>query len=352
MGFNTNIKEKVLVLSARHCCVCHKGAGINIEVHHILPKQQGGEDTFENAIPLCFDCHADAGHYHAKHPKGIKLSPSELKKHRDNWFKLVEQNKIDSPPENCIELKVSNSQYMFNPKFIRKTYKYFDKSILVDLLETSKFDLNEFKQNSHSESILLTKKIKEINSISDYIDYLNFLASERPNYYEDPELNIQPVIYNLYNGDIRRVHTLTNHSACRMDLSLKNIGFEILDHYKVYFRFENVVKVERVSKQEDFFDTKNYKYNIQSISDIELEFNPNNSFLVKDDFVNIDGICFIPNYEVNEVIVHWNLLAKGHNVKGEILINIKPEFQERLSRKYVSSVPEKSELKKIHLVIE
>jgi hypothetical protein len=52
-------------------------------------ESEGGENIFENAIPLCFNCHADMRSYDAKHPKGTKYSESELKRHRDNWYKKV-----------------------------------------------------------------------------------------------------------------------------------------------------------------------------------------------------------------------------------------------------------------------
>ena len=67
-----------------------------MEVHHITPQKDGGEDTFENAIPLCFDCHAEVGAYNTSHPKGVKFSKTELKRHRDNWYKCVEQGNITS----------------------------------------------------------------------------------------------------------------------------------------------------------------------------------------------------------------------------------------------------------------
>ena len=90
MGFSPQIKLQAIIASARHCCVCHKRAGRNIEVHHIHPRESGGPDTFENAIPLCFDCHAEAGHYNPKHPKGLKFSPQELRISRSRWYKIVE----------------------------------------------------------------------------------------------------------------------------------------------------------------------------------------------------------------------------------------------------------------------
>ncbi|MCF5164641.1 hypothetical protein GIW45_11305 [Pseudomonas congelans] len=80
------VKERALVASGRHCCVCRGFCGRNIELHHIDMESKGGASTFENCIPLCFVCHAEAGHYNSLHPKGTKYSPAELKKHRDAWY--------------------------------------------------------------------------------------------------------------------------------------------------------------------------------------------------------------------------------------------------------------------------
>jgi hypothetical protein len=89
MGFPPNIAEKALVCCGRHCCLCHKFCGPKIELHHIVPESDGGEDTFENCTPLCFDCHADVGAYDSKHPKGRKYKASELKAHRDRWYSVI-----------------------------------------------------------------------------------------------------------------------------------------------------------------------------------------------------------------------------------------------------------------------
>ena len=51
-----------------------------MELHHIVHESSGGKSVFDNCIPLCFDCHAEAGHYNPKHPKGTKYSPSESEK--------------------------------------------------------------------------------------------------------------------------------------------------------------------------------------------------------------------------------------------------------------------------------
>lgn len=58
-----------------------------MELHHIRQKADGGEDTFENCIPLCFDCHADMGKGDPKHPKGKRYSEAELRGHKERWIK-------------------------------------------------------------------------------------------------------------------------------------------------------------------------------------------------------------------------------------------------------------------------
>lgn len=88
MGFSATVREDALVNSARRCCVCRE-VGRQVEVHHIQAGADGGSNTLENAIVLCFRCHSEAGHYNARHPRGSSYSPSELRRHRDRWWALV-----------------------------------------------------------------------------------------------------------------------------------------------------------------------------------------------------------------------------------------------------------------------
>jgi hypothetical protein len=91
MSFPKKIADEVLVKSGRRCSICNKFCGIKIELHHIKSKSQGGEDTFDNCIPLCFDCHADVGSYNSNHPKGKKYSEKELKMHREKLYEKMEK---------------------------------------------------------------------------------------------------------------------------------------------------------------------------------------------------------------------------------------------------------------------
>ena len=103
MGFSAKVKEDAMVACGRHCSICHAFCGTKMEVHHIETKSDGGNDVFDNAIPLCFDCHADMSSYDHKHPKGIKYTHAELKKHRDNWYEKVSSNAGLANNEEAIE---------------------------------------------------------------------------------------------------------------------------------------------------------------------------------------------------------------------------------------------------------
>lgn len=60
-----------------------------MECHHIVQEADGGDNTLENCMPLCFDCHADVKSYNDNHPKGTKYRDEELRLHRDRWFEKV-----------------------------------------------------------------------------------------------------------------------------------------------------------------------------------------------------------------------------------------------------------------------
>lgn len=86
MGFPKDVKEQAAVACNRSCCLCHQFKGLKLEFHHIKQEADGGENTFDNCIPLCFDCHGDMGGVNPRHPKGNSYSEKELRMHRDKWY--------------------------------------------------------------------------------------------------------------------------------------------------------------------------------------------------------------------------------------------------------------------------
>jgi hypothetical protein len=86
--FDRAAVEALLVGCHRRCCVCHRYCGVKIEVDHIEPAAEGGSGDIANAIPLCFECHAEVHHYNAAHPKGRRFTSAELRGHKKQWLGL------------------------------------------------------------------------------------------------------------------------------------------------------------------------------------------------------------------------------------------------------------------------
>ena len=90
MGFNRGEVDLLLTKCHRRCCICHRFCGVKIETDHMTPKGQGGSDNIDNAIALCFECHAEVHLYNDKHPRGRKYLGNELKMHKEQWLRLCE----------------------------------------------------------------------------------------------------------------------------------------------------------------------------------------------------------------------------------------------------------------------
>ncbi len=80
MSFSDKIKLDVKKKAMFQCCRCHE---INVDVHHIDWQREDGPDTFDNAAPLCPNCHRWFGDNPTK--------KTEIRQMRDNWYETVER---------------------------------------------------------------------------------------------------------------------------------------------------------------------------------------------------------------------------------------------------------------------
>lgn len=103
--FSRDIAERALIRCRRHCCVCSKFCGTKIVIHHI---EGHSDNTEDNAIPVCFDCHADIKNNNDSHPLGRKYQPSELRKLREATFRKY---------SNDIQIPTSHSQSDYGKGF-------------------------------------------------------------------------------------------------------------------------------------------------------------------------------------------------------------------------------------------
>ncbi len=49
-------------------------------------------DSIDNAIPVCFECHAEIHSYNDKHPRGRKFTSDELRAHKQQWLSICRDN--------------------------------------------------------------------------------------------------------------------------------------------------------------------------------------------------------------------------------------------------------------------
>jgi hypothetical protein len=97
--FTEEDKLKCLLWCDRHCCLCGKPSGSNIEIAHIEPRSSRDRkevDDIDNAIPLCFECHSEVGKYNREHPRGNKYRNRELKTRRDQIYEKYTRHLV--PP--------------------------------------------------------------------------------------------------------------------------------------------------------------------------------------------------------------------------------------------------------------
>lgn len=125
MPFTTTIKTEVLLNCKRYCCYCEKYKGRDIEVHHIIQEANGGKNTVDNAIPLCFDCHSEIGSYNTNHPKGNRFTKDELKQIRDSFY-----IKIANIPRKAISLSLFDENLLV--EFKKDYTKLIEYAISTD----------------------------------------------------------------------------------------------------------------------------------------------------------------------------------------------------------------------------
>ncbi len=77
MSFPEKLKVEIRTQCHHKCCLCQS---IGVEIHHIIPQEKGGENTLDNAAPLCAHCHETYG----ANPTKRKM----IREARDNWLSI------------------------------------------------------------------------------------------------------------------------------------------------------------------------------------------------------------------------------------------------------------------------
>lgn len=97
MQFKQSDVDQLLAECGRMCCICKKLH--QVQVHHIVPTSEGGNDDIDNGITLCPNCH-DEVHGRSHYSQGCTsrlYSLAELKAHREHTMKVARREKDWAP---------------------------------------------------------------------------------------------------------------------------------------------------------------------------------------------------------------------------------------------------------------
>lgn len=177
MSFPPAVAEAALVKCGRCCCICHRFCGTKIELHHIKQKVYGGEDTLENCIPLCFDCHADMGKADPMHPKGRHYTETELIMQRDSWFERVKNGYSNISTCEDDKLLFNEIRELFSQEILN-ILKYNDFAGLIPYSLSLK--LNEiYRLSDNPEKEFINVELEKLRAdlFKIVFDFKNYLAA-------------------------------------------------------------------------------------------------------------------------------------------------------------------------------
>lgn len=231
MGFPKEIREQALIACKRHCVLCECEKGVNIECHHIVPHADGGPDTFENCIPLCFDCHSKVGAYNPKHPKGNKFSVEELKIRRDSFYQRVTMGKFPKYIDNI-------KSYEEDKLLYKKIKGLFESPNLQYYL--TEFDLgNDFD----NRIFYPLNQLMQYNDDPDYefVDYE--IEMYKKSLFDAVNVFLNYKAINTFPTNIgtQAIYTWKNdrydfEECLRINMEFNNLATEIWEAYKVFIR--------------------------------------------------------------------------------------------------------------------
>ncbi|MBE4467403.1 HNH endonuclease [Vibrio parahaemolyticus] len=165
------VREDALVACRRHCCLCYLFKDIKMEVHHIVQRSEGVTDTFDNAIPLCFDCHGDMRSYDKNHPKGSKYTHKELKQRRDEFYSFLRDNPIWTAKGTAVK-------HIGQQGISKRDQALLDKVMSLEMTGNIIYFLKNYS--------FATPHEKRFN---DYIHYFSESLEHSPLRFADSELN-------------------------------------------------------------------------------------------------------------------------------------------------------------------
>ena len=310
MGFSDSIKQEVRRKACYRCCICEKPRFLHI--HHIIPSEESGPDTLENATALCVKCHDTYGHDKSKR--------KWIRERRDWWYgqcknkinkginvEILEQlNKI----QDLLDYDIRNRSEIMKEHYITLRTKIQNQTNKLSQLISSlpsKFHTEEVKKLKIIEEEL--DVIKDISNligtlsleydpdfklwkeISDYLFELNL--TELIPHREFSEMNVVNGLNVYINKKFKDSISQIEHSAVEMaDLIIKS---KIAIECKI-LRL-NMSKDQLIGQLTDILRISNIKFGIGFAIDMTRE----------QQYVSLNGLYYGKNRNIILIIKPYNL---------------------------------------------
>jgi hypothetical protein len=130
MPFSEKIKNQILKKAFHRCSICHRLG--TIQIHHIIPQNEGGLDNQNNATPLCTNCHKIYG--------SNPLKRKFLRKKRDEWYNNAESIVYGNTHDND---RGENQDKSIINNLIHRIGYHCESSSMRDLFELYGFPMSE-----------------------------------------------------------------------------------------------------------------------------------------------------------------------------------------------------------------
>jgi hypothetical protein len=131
MPFSEKLKNEVRNEAYHRCSICHRLG--TIQIHHIIPQNEGGLDDQNNATPLCTNCHKIYG--------SNPLKRSFLIEKRDGWYNTAEHIIFGESTKGRRGENQSQDNIIKN--FIHRIGHHCESSSMRDLFEYNGFPISE-----------------------------------------------------------------------------------------------------------------------------------------------------------------------------------------------------------------
>lgn len=70
---NKQNKERIISMHGDKCVICGSKHRSRLEIHHVIPKSEGGTNEIGNLIPLCHICHCAVHKINDLNPYGMSM---------------------------------------------------------------------------------------------------------------------------------------------------------------------------------------------------------------------------------------------------------------------------------------